>query len=203
MKPLNKLLTLFCILSFFTCLGQVKRDSVRFESTYYSGIYSEVKEQPLYIKYRVINCGTEGFSRKGLSFYGCDSIHTSNNGDYYNNIWDRGHIVPAASQNCFERSIRETFSFLNVSLQHSKLNQGVWKQLEDYERQLAWQYERVDVEVSIEFKNNQWLKTGALIPSGFYKTLYLNGKRSLVFYFKNTIPRYSSYEKYRINHHGE
>lgn len=198
MRRLKILITFLFLLSFFTTHGQVKRDSVYFESSYYSGIYSEIKEQPLFIKYRVLNCGSEGFSRKGISFFTNDSIHTSNNEDYYKNIWDRGHMVPAASQNCYKKSIRETFSFLNIALQHERLNQGVWRQLEEEERYLSWKYDKVDVEIQVEFKTNQWLKTGALIPSGFYKTLYLNGKRYMTFYFKNGIPKYPNYQNYRI-----
>ena len=198
MRRLKILITFLFLLSFFTTHGQVKRDSVYFESSYYSGIYSEIKEQPLFIKYRVLNCGSEGFSRKGISFFTNDSIHTSNNEDYYKNIWDRGHMVPAASQNCYKKSIRETFSFLNIALQHERLNQGVWRQLEEEERKLSWKYDKVDVEIQVEFKTNQWLKTGALIPSGFYKTLYLNGKRYMPFYFKNRTPKYPNYQNYRI-----
>ena len=196
MKKL-KLIVLFT-LSFFTCFGQEKRDSVYFQSTYYSGIYSEVKEQPIYIKYRVLNCGSEGYSRKGISFFKNDSIHTSDNADYYKNVWDRGHIVPAASQNCYPKAIKETFSFLNIALQHERLNQGVWRQLEEYERSLAWKHDIVDIEVIVEFKTNQWLKTGALIPSGFYKIIYLNGSRSATFYFKNIAPNRNSYKDYRV-----
>tara|TARA_Y100000813_G_C24159902_1_gene351594 strand:- start:1907 stop:2506 length:600 start_codon:yes stop_codon:yes gene_type:complete len=198
MRRLKILITFLFLLSFFTTQGQVKRDSVYFESSYYSGIYSEIKEQPLFIKYRVLNCGSEGFSRKGISFFTNDSIHTSNNEDYYKNIWDRGHMVPAASQNCYKKSIRETFSFLNIALQHERLNQGVWRQLEEEERELSWKYDKVDVEIQVEFKTDQWLKTGALIPSGFYKTLYLNGKRYMTFYFKNRTPKYPNYQNYRI-----
>jgi len=195
MKKLKFILVLFT-LSFFSCFSQEKRDSVFFESSYYSGIYSEVKEQPVFIRYKVDYC-SNGQSRKGLNFYKNDSIYTSDNADYYKNVWDKGHIVPAASQNCTRKSIKETFSFLNCALQHQKLNQGVWRQLEEYERGLSLDFE-VYIEVDVVFQTNQRLKTGATIPSGFYKIIYLDGEKVLKFYFPNKPPSYKSYKDYMI-----
>lgn len=178
-------------------LSQVRRDTVFFKTEHYEGIYSEVKEQPIYIKYRVRNCDY-GYSRKGLKFYTNDSIYTSNDDDYYKNVWDKGHMVPAASQNCTKEMIKETFSYLNCALQHQDLNRKVWKYLEEWERQVAEMYS-VNVEIYIEFKTNQRLRTGATIPSGFYKTIYLDdGDLVYRFYFPNRSPHSYDFKDYKI-----
>ena len=83
-------------------------------------------------------------------------------------------MVPAASQNCDKKMISETFSYLNCALQHQDLNRKVWKYLEEYERELA-QIHNISIIINIEFKTKQKLKTGATLPSGFYKTIIING----------------------------
>tara|TARA_A100001037_G_scaffold303765_1_gene338630 strand:- start:3154 stop:3756 length:603 start_codon:yes stop_codon:yes gene_type:complete len=198
MKRLN--IILLFLLPFFSCISQEKRDSVYFKSTYYEGWYSEIKEQPLYIKYEVIYCLENGESRGGLGFYKNDSIYTSDKHDYYKNVWDKGHMVPAASQNCTRKSIKETFSYLNCALQYYKLNQGVWKQLEEYERSLSTDF-NVTVIIEVDFNNLtlQKLKTGATIPIGFYKTIIINDTIYMKFYFPNHTPQHKDFKKYLID----
>lgn len=75
-----------------------KREKVYFQSEFFDGYYSEIKEQPLVVNYRVKNCDY-GYSRRGLKFFKNDSIHTADDNDYYKNVWDKGHMVPAASNN--------------------------------------------------------------------------------------------------------
>ena len=95
--------------------------------------YSTNKQQPLWLSYEV-ECPTGGFSRKGLNFKKDVSFNgiTSDNADYYKNVWDKGHLVPAADFNCSYEKLRQTFTYLNCSLQHKKLNRGHLKNLEKY-----------------------------------------------------------------------
>ena len=46
-------------------------------------------------------------------------------------------MAPAASLNCNQDMLWETFTYINSSLQHQSLNRGVWKKLEMRERELA------------------------------------------------------------------
>lgn len=194
MKRLSLVLLLIIPLSLFS----QKSKKVKFEKEYYWGFYSEVFEQPLYIEYKVHHCDY-GESRKGIKFFRDKEIHTSDNGDYYKNPWDRGHLVPAASQNCTYPMIKETFNYLNCALQYYKLNQGVWRELEEAEREWASQY-NVTVQVRVAFGDrSKQLNTGAVVPEGFYKTIILdNGLFVYEYYFPNIDPIYKDYEKYQI-----
>ena len=93
--------------------------------------YSSQKQQPLWLSYEV-ECLTGGFSRKGLNFKKDKQFTgvTSDNADYYKNVWDKGHLAPAADFNCSYEKLRQTFTYLNCALQHEKLNRGPWKSLE-------------------------------------------------------------------------
>lgn len=159
-------------------------------------LYSEELEQPLEVKYEV-KCISNIFSRKGLDFHKVDGINTSDDLDYVNNFYDKGHLAPAGSFNCNEKMLIETFSYLNCALQRQELNRGVWKYLENHERVLAQRY-KVNVIVKCVFsKNSIRLKTGATIPDAFYKEIYYDNKVE-IYYFPNEVPKYRKYINYKI-----
>ena len=153
--------------------------------------YSTNKQQPLWLSYEV-ECHSGGFSRKGLNFIKDTQFSgiTSDNTDYYRNVWDKGHLAPAADFNCDYEKLRATFSYLNCALQHEKLNRGPWKNLEKYERELSREF-KVNVRIELEFDaNSLQLATGALVPSYFIKILSYNDKER-VFRFPNNISVYN------------
>lgn len=175
------------------------RDSIYIKSDIFEIVYSELLEQPKLVRY-TIPCGgsVNKFSRKGMDFYKCDSIKTSDNNDYVSNIWDKGHLAPAASFNCDLLSLKSTFTYLNCSLQNQYLNRGVWKTLEAYERKLADKGYLVEVEIRCVFtESSKVLETGATVPDGFLKTINYDG-RSISFFFKNEKPLYKDFNKYKI-----
>jgi len=143
--------------------------------------YDQEKEQPIWVEYTV-QCPKGNASRSGMDFYLEEGIHTSDNDDYYKNIYDKGHLAPAASFNCDRETLKKTFSYLNSALQHEGLNRGVWKELEGFERDLANFYE-VKVRVEVEFSDKK-VAGGATIPSRFIKTISFGGKK-YIFNFPN------------------
>lgn len=162
--------------------------------------YSTNKQQPLWLSYEV-ECSKGVFSRKGLNFKKDVSFNgiTSDNADYYKNVWDKGHLAPAADFNCSYEKLRQTFTYLNCALQHEKLNRGPWKNLEKYERKLSKKY-KVQVKVVLEFDaNSLLLETGALVPSYFVKILSYNNLVR-VFRFPNNISTYKQlWQDYEVH----
>ena len=171
------------IISPLSLLAQ--RDSVHFKNDIFFGIYSEVYQQPLTISYKVL-CPNGSASRYGMDFYTNDSIVTSDNNDYKDNVWDKGHIAPAADFNCDLDTLRETFTYLNCALQHKNLNRGLWRSLESYERQLGLNND-VSIVVDILFSpKSKRLSTGAVVPDGFKKSIYIDGVMTECYYFPNS-----------------
>ena len=76
--------------------AQAKRDSVLVETPIFTVMYSEVLEQPLWIKYRSTNRPTN-VNRGHMNFYKEKDIHTSDDADYKANVYDKGHGAPAAT----------------------------------------------------------------------------------------------------------
>jgi len=177
-----------------------KRDSVYVQNKVFTLVYSEVLEQPKWVKYKV-TCAENNVSRKGLDFYKEKTIHTSDNEDYVANDWDKGHMAPAAAFGCNAELLKQTFTYLNSALQHKSLNRGVWKELEEYERQLRQKADDIEIYIRVDF--NPPLKKvsgGATIPSGFYKTIKSQKlKINECYYFNNTIPHCTDLKSYRVN----
>ncbi len=160
--------------------------------------YSERLEQPLYVFYNVL-CPNGNESRSGLYFKSYDGVHTSNNEDYVNNIWDKGHLAPAAAFNCDRETLKSTFNYLNCALQHQSLNRGPWRELEEFERNLAKIYDNVKVEIECHFSvYSEKLLSGATVPDGFTKTIIWDGREEC-FYFPNEDVKGINWIEFRIN----
>jgi len=176
-----KNLTLILILLFSSTSGIsqiVETDIFRVE-------YSQFKEQPLWVEY-VVQCPNGKASRVGMDFWEPEGIRTSDDDDYKGNIYDKGHLAPAAAFSCNKEMLLKTFSYLNSALQHEGLNRGQWSRLETFERDASNFFgEEVKVRVDVLFEGElEVLPTGATVPSGFRKTITI-GNTERVFEFPN------------------
>jgi endonuclease G len=193
----NLLLTLLLTLPLFVFSQKTLRDSIYIKTNMFEIVYSEKLQQPKFIRYTV-QCPNGTANRKGMDFYTCDSILTSDNKDYENNPYDKGHLAPAADFNCDRDMLFKTFTYLNCSLQQENLNRTTWRLLEVRERELAKTNKTVVVEIRCVFsKKSIVLPTGATIPDGYYKTIKY-GKKTEKYYFKNEKPLSTDFTKYLI-----
>jgi len=171
-----------------------QRDSVFVNAGIFKTMYSEVKQQPLWSEYTVL-CTDGKASRVGMDFYTVPGYITSDNNDYVNNIYDKGHMAPAADFNCNKEMLLKTFTYLNCTLQNEKLNRGVWRILELHERDLAMTG-NVKVKIVCSFTQQNILASGAWVPTGFYKFIYFNGELMEKYYFPNVAPTKKTYSEY-------
>jgi endonuclease G len=167
-----------------------KRDSVLIENTVFTAMYSEVLEQPIWIKYRSINRPTN-VNRGHLSFYKEKDVHTSDDADYKANVYDKGHGAPAATFSDNMDNLKQTFSYLNSIMQDQYLNRGEWRLLEEQERN--WDdTESLTVIIKTFFDNPiKRVPTGAAIPSHLEKHIYFETQKIWkCFVFLNQKPKY-------------
>ena len=191
------LLTLTFILPLFVFAQKTLRDSIYIKTNMFEIVYSEKLQQPKFIRYTV-QCPNGTASRKGMDFYTVDSILTSDNLDYVNNPYDKGHLAPAASFSCDKETLYKTFTYLNCSLQQENLNRTTWRLLEERERELAKKHSIVIVEIRCVFSpKSVVLPSGATIPDGYFKTIKY-GKTIEKYYFKNEKPLSTDYKLYII-----
>lgn len=177
------ILAILILILSFPLFGQIK-DTVYVNTHIFDVVYSQKFQQPLQLTYDV-ECPTGSASRSGLDFYKNDSIITSDDEDYVNNVWDKGHLAPAAAFSCDRETIKLTFTYLNCALQHEGLNRGPWKELEGFERNLAKIFPNVCVTIDVVFDEDcEVLSTGATIPKAFIKRIEFDNK-IISFYFPN------------------
>ena len=193
----NILIILLTLLSLSSFSQKKLRDSVYIKTDIFEVVYSEVLEQPKFVKY-IVKCPNGTASRKGMDFYTCDSIKTSDNGDYEKNQFDKGHLSPAADFNCDKETLYKTFTYLNCSLQQEDLNRTTWRFLEVRERELAKTNKIVQVEIRCIFgPKSIKLPSGATVPTSYRKTIKY-GKKMETYYFKNEKPLFSDIKKYKV-----
>mgnify|MGYP003343046396 FL=1 len=191
---MKKLLLILFLLP-LSLLAQL-RDSVYVKTDIFLAVYSEVLQQPKWVTYTV-QCPNGKAPRTGMDFYTNDSIKTSDNADYVDNVYDKGHCAPAADFNCTKEMLYKTFTYLNCVLQNQYLNRGVWRLLEAYERDLA-ATTGVTVKIKMVYsKTSIKLPTGATVPDGFYKIITYNNKVEK-YYFPNTKPTSSDFKQYLV-----
>jgi DNA/RNA endonuclease G (NUC1) len=177
---MKKLFTLLLLLLPLSTFGQELKV---IETDIFTVGYSEALEQPVWVEYKVL-CPNGQAERTGMDFYEDENIHTSDDDDYSNNEWDKGHMAPASAFSCDKEMLKKTFTYLNSALQHEGLNRGVWNRLEAFERDLGNFFD-VNVRIDVIFgENAQVLPSGATVPTGFIKTIKFDGKTA-VFEFPN------------------
>ena len=200
---MKNLLSILLALTYLSCTAQddfVKpnlRDLVEVETPIFKVWYSETKEQPVKLVYKSSN-RPKNVDRGSMNFYTEDDYHTSDNKDYYRNVWDKGHLAPAATFSDSKENLKQTFSYLNCALQNQYLNRGQWRLLEEAERD--WDDEQeLEVTIDLEFSDSI-LPTGANIPSKFVKHINFTQSGEWKCYnFPNERPE-NDWEEYKVNH---
>ena len=174
-----------------------RRDEVIIENNVFKVWYSEVKEQPTKLIYTSTN-RPKNVDRGSMNFYTEGDVYTSNNADYYNNVWDKGHLAPAATYSDSMVNLKQTFSFLNCALQNQYLNRGEWRLLEEEERE--WDdIENLTITVELEWNGDyEVLPTGGHIPTHMINTIYFETSGTCrKFRFPNEQPT-MGWEEYEV-----
>ncbi len=166
------------------------QDTVRVKNQVFEVLYSQKLESPLWLKYRSINRPTN-VNRGTMDFYTEKNIHTSDAEDYAKNIYDKGHLAPAASFSDNMENLKQTFTYLNCMLQDQYMNRGEWRLLEEQERK--WDdTENLTVLIKVFFDNPvKRLPTNAAIPSHMQKHIYFEkSNKWRCFVFLNQKPKF-------------
>ena len=175
------------------------RAEVIIENPVFKVWYSEIKEQPLKLIYTSTN-RVKNVDRGSMNFYTEKDVHTSDNKDYYRNVWDKGHLAPAATYSDSYENLRQTFSYLNCALQDQYLNRGEWRLLEEQER--VWDDEQ-NLTITVELiwdEGFEILPTGGHIPTDMIKHIYFEEDGTYkCFEFENVKPE-KGWEEHEVTH---
>lgn len=183
---MKKIILIFSLI-LFASIG-LTQDTVRVKNQVFEILYSQKLEQPLWIKYRSTNRPTN-VNRGSMDFYTEEKIKTSDDNDYRNNVYDKGHGAPAATFSDNTVNLKQTFSYLNSIMQNQYLNRGEWRLLEEQIRK--WDdIENITIIIELYFnKPVKKVAANAAIPSKLEKHIYFEKqKKWKCFSFPNTKP---------------
>ena len=183
MKKIFIVLLLLIITTTLSLAQTIEKNSL------YTVVYSESHQQPLTLTYKYPSYRFQVLPEiKPFALYSGKieypdptsttkkfkvptNIITSDDEDYKDNIYDKGHLAPNKSFENNNEVQEYLFSYLNCALMHETLNRGVWKQLEDYERELS-RSENVKISIILSFSNESKLVSGgATVPTHFTKII--------------------------------
>lgn len=152
------------------------QDTIRVKNQVFEVLYSQKLESPLWLKYRSTNRPTN-VNRGSMDFYTEKNIKTSDAEDYKSNIYDKGHLAPAATFSDNMENLKQTFSYLNCMMQNQYQNRGEWRLLEEQERK--WDdLEPLTVIIKVFFDEiPKRVPTNAAIPSYMQKHIYFEKQK--------------------------
>lgn len=137
--------------------------------------YDRVNYQARWVAYMITKQELDGHSKRSSHFYPEPEVagYSATDSDYRKSGFDRGHLAPAADMAWSERSMRESFSYANVSPQKPAFNRGIWKKLEEQVRNWSREFDTIWVVTGPVFDsiNNNRLNNRITIPTHFYKAL--------------------------------
>ena len=174
----------------FVTLTSFSQDTIRVKNQVFEVLYSQTLESPLWLKYRSTNRPTN-VNRGTMDFYTEKNIKTSDANDYAKNIYDKGHLAPAATFSDNMENLKQTFSYLNCMMQDQYQNRGEWRLLEEQERK--WDdVEPLTVIIKVFFdKVPKRVPTNAAIPSHMQKHIYFEkSNKWRCFVFLNEKPKF-------------
>lgn len=108
--------------------------------------------------------------------------------DYTRSGFDRGHLAPNGDMANKSQQF-DSFSLANIAPQNGTHNRNIWRMIEGTTRHLANKYGEIYVVTGVVFigKNIQSIGTGVLVPSHFFKVIYVPSlNQAGVYYSPNT-----------------
>lgn len=94
--------------------------------------------------------------------------------DYSRSGFDRGHLAPNGDMASKSQQF-DSFSLANIAPQNGTHNRNIWRNIESATRSLAVKYGEIYVVTGVLFqgKNIATIGTGVLVPSHFFKAVYI------------------------------
>jgi len=137
MKNLLTLLSLFFLINI-----SYSQDTVRLKHTNYISVYSKSYKYPVLVEWWLtkakVECNNKLPRKDAFQPDPLLPKETDLANDYKNSGFDRGHMMPAAENQCQTPKVQEEcFYFSNMAAQYHSLNAGDWKSVETLERELA------------------------------------------------------------------
>lgn len=179
MKKLLLTLTLNIIFCISLIAQNIHSYDYIIDMKYYKAYYSEEIQTSSFVIYKMYKGGGD-VSRKGMNFKKYNGLPAFK---YTNSGYDRGHLVPAEDMAYSYLSLKSTFYYINAIPQDPILNRSIWRQYENYIRDVSQTDSLIIVCGGCDYNNT-------LVPDRCFKIVYsLTNKKciySLIFMNDNS-----------------
>jgi endonuclease G len=145
MKKIGMLFTLLIV-----SVTLFAQDVVVLKHTNYTSHFSKSKRYPIMVEWwetrAKIGCPTPLPRKDNFKPDPLLPVETNIGNDYVGSGLDRGHLMPAKSNQCQTQSVQdECFYYSNMAAQTHRLNAGDWKSLETMTREYAVKEDSVHI----------------------------------------------------------
>jgi len=187
---MKQLLTL--VICIITTTAYAQGDTVTLVHTGYTSLYSKILHYPLMVQWWEtrdrVSCNNP-LPRKDA--FGPDPLlkkETDLNADYKGSGYDRGHMSPAADNECSgPEELAECFYFSNIIPQPHSENAGQWAELEAYTRGIAYRIDSCYVWAGGIGVYKTFGKDNVAVPTKCWKVVYIKStKKWIAYVFDNT-----------------
>ena len=198
---MRRILLLITIVLFFAIGGRAQ-DVVILKHINYTTHFSKSKKYPVMVEWwetrAKIGCATPVPRKDDFKPDPQLPGETDLENDYKGSGFDRGHLMPAKSNQCQTTAVQdECFYFSNMAAQYHSLNAGDWKSLETATREWAIK----DDSIHIWAGNVGELKRigRVAVPKECWKVVHdLKTKEWLFFLFSNTPDKPSGLKSHEV-----
>lgn len=145
---MKRILSIVMLLVIATTLKA--QDVVQLKHTNYVSHFSKSKKYPVMVEWwetkASVGCATPLPRKDNFKPDPLLPNETNIGQDYVNSGFDRGHLMPAKSNQCQTPFVQdECFYYSNMAAQTHRLNAGDWKSLETLTRELAVQQDSIHI----------------------------------------------------------
>jgi endonuclease G, mitochondrial len=164
------------------------QDTVRLSHKEYVTVFSKSLRYPVLVEWWVtknkVQCNTPIPRQDKFAPDPLLAAHTDLANDYIKSGYDRGHMAPAADNQCSGKdAMIESFYFSNMTPQHGQLNRGDWKTLEMRTREIAKSLDSIKVWTG---SVGEKIKIGTVsVPDKCWKVIYIKSKKEWKAYIFN------------------
>ena len=178
------------------------QDTVRIKHTNYQTVYSKSKKYPIYVSWWVSKASLicKSPTKRTNNFAPDPKLLKDSdvNADYVGSGFDRGHISPAADNQCKGSKVMdESFYFTNMAPQYPALNRGEWKTLEEMTRDWAIAQDSIFIQAGCVGQVKKILHVS--VPSHCWKVLtFQKTKKVQAYVFPDTPSDAKTYEQHKV-----
>jgi endonuclease G len=188
---MKKLLTLIGFtLLFFVAKGQ---DVVVLKHTNYTSHFSKSKKYPVMVEWwetkAKVACEKPLARKDNFKPDPLLLAETNIGQDYVGSGFDRGHLMPAKSNQCQTPQVQdECFYYSNMVAQYHRLNAGDWKSLETLTREIAAKQDSVHIWAGNIGVAKTLGVNKVAVPTKCWKVVYTKASNEwLAFIFENDL----------------